>query len=270
MQSMTLRGNVVIQTPNQANDSQIFAIYNDEASGSPVSFSVTALYNTVVGAGGHAAFLHVSNADGTKMSATVSNNIIAGTSQPVLVEDATNATVSGTNNWLQTGADATYLTGSILGASPGFSNAGSDDFTLAAGSACIGAADKSVPGQPTDEYYENEMVTREYRVRSSALDLGAFEHDTMGPGMGPYGAGGGGGSRTSTSTSTSTGTSTSSGGGGMGATGGSSSSGAGGSKGSSNASGGCHCEVAGGDGSSTAPWLLGIASWLAWRRRRRS
>ena len=36
-QSMTFRGNVIYEG-SQANDSQILALYNDEASGSPVSF----------------------------------------------------------------------------------------------------------------------------------------------------------------------------------------------------------------------------------------
>jgi MYXO-CTERM domain-containing protein len=193
-QAMTLRGNVIIEASTQANTGQIFAIYNDEASGSPVSFAVTALYNTVIGAGAHAAFLHVSNADGTQMSAVVDDNIVYGTSQPVLVEDSTHATVTGSHNWLQTGATLTGLsgiTGSVFGTSPGFNAAATLDFTLASGSACIGAADHGVSGLPTAEYYENETVTRMHRVRASALDIGAFEHTTTGAGIGPYGSDGG-------------------------------------------------------------------------------
>ncbi len=189
-QTMTLRGNVIIETSAQANTSQIWAMYNDEASGSPVTFAVKALYNTVIGAGGHAAFLHLSNADGTTMSAEVDDNIVSGTSQPILVEDAAHATLTGKNNWFQTGASGTTgLTGSVLGTAPGFNGAATQDFTLAAGSACIGAANTGVGGLPTDEYYENETLTRMYRARATAMDLGAFEHTTTGPGIGPYGAG---------------------------------------------------------------------------------
>jgi MYXO-CTERM domain-containing protein len=194
LQTMTLRGNVIIEASTQANTGQIIALYNDEASGSPVSFAVTALYNTVIGAGAHAAFLHLSNADGTQMSAVVDDNIVYGTSQPVLVEDSAHATVTGTHNWLQTGATLTGLvgvTGSVFGASPGFNNAAAIDFTLASGSACIGAADHTVSGLPIDEYYENETVTRMYRARATALDIGAFEHTTTGAGIGPYGSDGG-------------------------------------------------------------------------------
>jgi hypothetical protein len=187
-QSMTLRGNVIIESASQANQGQIWAVYNDEASGSPVSFAITAVYNTVVGDGAHAAFIHLSNADATVMSAKVSDNIVFGTSQPILVEDGAHGTVSGNNNWLQTGAAASGLSGTVFGAAPGFASAAADDFTLASGSACIGAANATVGGLPTAEYYENETTTRMYRVRASALDLGAFEHTTTGSGIGPYGA----------------------------------------------------------------------------------
>jgi hypothetical protein len=194
-QQMTLRGNVIIEASTQANTGQIFALYNDEASGSPLILSVTALYNTVIGAGAHAAFVHLSNADGTQMSAEVDDNIVYGTSQPVLVENVGRATVTGSHNWLQTGATLTGLspglTGSVSGTSPGFTNAAALDFTLAGGSACIGAADHTVGGLPTKEYYQNEAVTRMYRPRTSALDVGAFEHTTTGAGIGPYGSDGG-------------------------------------------------------------------------------
>ncbi|MBS2029842.1 MAG: hypothetical protein JST54_18215 [Deltaproteobacteria bacterium] len=208
-QTMLVRGNVIIQAGTQANTGQIWALYNDEASGSPVSFSVTAEYNTVIGAGGHAAFIHLSNADQTVMSAELDNNIISGTSQPTLVEDTGFATVTGTNNWIQTGADATGLSNSIVGSAPGYTDAANLDFTLATGSAAIGAADLSVGNLPTAEYFQNESVTREYRARASANDLGAFEHDTQGSGIGPYGDGGFvSTSGTTTSTSTSSASST--------------------------------------------------------------
>jgi MYXO-CTERM domain-containing protein len=193
-QTMILRGNVIIEAAAQSNQSQIWAVYNDEASGSPVSFSITALYNTVISDGGHGAFIHVSNADGTQMTAEADDNIISGTSQPILVEDLANATVTGKNNWLQTGASLTGLsgvTGSIFGAAAGFTNATAYDFSLAAGSPCIGVADTAVGNLPVDEYYENETVTRMYRVRATAMDVGAFEHTTTGPGIGPYGSDGG-------------------------------------------------------------------------------
>ncbi len=284
-QSMTLRGNVIIEASTQANTGQIFAIYNDEASGSPVSFSVTALYNTVVGAGAHAAFIHLSNADGTTMSAVLDDNIVSGTSVPVLVETASAATVSGTHNWLETGASATGLSASVTGSSPGFKNASGDDFTLASGSACIGAADATVMGLPVDEYYENETVTREYRVRATTNDLGAFEHDTTGAGIGPYGptssggdagtgadggsgSGGGSGGGSGSGSGSESGSSSSSSGGEGGADGGGTSDGGGNS--ASGSSGGCGCRLAQESGEvETAPWLLGLALLLTRVRSRR-
>jgi hypothetical protein len=191
-QTMTFRGNVIYQGNTQCNDSQIWALYNDAASGKPVTFQINMLYNTLVGARGHANFIHVSNADGTQMSATVSNNIIYGTSEPILVEDSAAATVSGVNNWIQTGATAPGITGSVTGCDPGFNDLANFDFTLAPGSAGLGAANTGVGGLPIAEYYKNETLTRMYRVRLTANDLGAFEHTTTGPGIGPYGTPDGG------------------------------------------------------------------------------
>ena len=277
-QAMTLRGNVVIQGADQVNDSQIWAVFNDEASGAPVSFSVTAQYNTVIGAGGHAAFVHLANGDGTQMAAQVDDNIVSGTSQPILVDDATAATVSGTTNWLQTGADATGLSASITGASPGFTDAASLDFELASGSACIGAA-TSVDDPPVDEYYENETVTLMYRVRATARDLGAFEHTTTGPGIGPDGptepadggaaeggapdAGSGAGGDVAAGGSAASG-----GGGGAGSS--SVSSGTGGAAGTPQKSSGCSCSTTESRTPPAALWAIAIASVATWRRRRRS
>jgi MYXO-CTERM domain-containing protein len=191
-QSMTFRGNVINQGTTQANDSQILALYNDEASGSPVSFHITMLYNTLYGAGGDAALVHLSDGDGTMMSAVLDDNLVYGTSVATLIDDASASTVSGSNNWLETGTATNGLTGSIFGTDPGFNNAASDDFVPLATSPCVGAANDTVAGLPVDEYYENEVVTRMYRVRASAKDIGAFEHDTSGPGIGPYGSADGG------------------------------------------------------------------------------
>src|SRR5580658_661076 len=205
-QSMTFRGNVLFEGATPANGGQIWALYNDEASGSPVSFHITMLYNTLVGAGGHAALVHLSNADGTTMSAELDNNLVFGTTVATLVEDAQHATVTGSNNWLQTGTPTGGLTASVLGSDPGFNSAGSDDFVPLASSPCVGAANVAVSGLPVAEYYENETVARMYRVRASAKDIGAFEHDTMGSGIGPYGSVDGGVVATIGSTTTDAGT----------------------------------------------------------------
>ena len=167
-QNMTLRGNVIVQGSTQSNTSQIVAVYND-AGAANLTLNVKLLYNTFVGTtGGRAALVHLSNADATVMSAELDNDIIYGTSRPTLVEDTAHGKVAGQNNWIMTGADATGLGGSVAGTDPEFSNAAQNDFTLAPGSTAIGAALTSIAGLPDHEYYKDETVTREYRVRASA------------------------------------------------------------------------------------------------------
>jgi len=168
------------------------------------------------------------------------------------------------------------LAASVLGTDPGFTSTATDDFVPLATSACVGAANDTVTGAPTAEYYENEVVTRMYRMRASAKDIGAFEHDTMGPGIGPYGSDGGvtapgdagtggqgdGGTVTASDGGTVTGRD-----GGTESLDGSATTGDGG-KGSSGSSGGCGCRMgaAGGAVGGTA-WVLALVG-LAWRRRR--
>lgn len=193
-QTMLLRGNVFVQNSNPGNHSQILVIFND--TGLPnENMSMQVINNTCVGNGipgngGGAAFVHLSNAgltNGTFMSAQVANNIISGTTQPTLVESSTNATVTGGNNWLATGVNPGPLTNTVFSASPGFSNAATNNFTLATNSAAIGGAAQLVPGLlPVKEYYRDQLLAREYRIRNSAKDIGAFESTTTGPGIDPY------------------------------------------------------------------------------------
>jgi hypothetical protein len=184
-QRMTLRGNVIDMGTTQQNNSQIIAVYNDEAY-TPLNLSIRAIDNTFVGDGGHAAFVHVANCDGTEMQAEITNNVLYGTSVPVLIDDSTHATVSGANNWMATGTNPQGLSTTVFGADPGFMNLATMDYTLAPTSDCIGGA-SFVSGAPTLEYFQNEVATRMYRVRTAATDIGAFEHTTTGAGIGPYG-----------------------------------------------------------------------------------
>src|SRR5439155_25219296 len=150
------------------------------------TLTVRALYNTYVGANTNAAFVHVSNADGTRMNAEIWNNIIYGTKTPSLVEDAVHGTVSGANNWLQTNATPGLLTNLIQTASPAFRNHATEDYTLTAGSPCIGAANASVYGLPGKEYYLNETTNCQWRIRAAVHDVGAFESTTTSSPFGPY------------------------------------------------------------------------------------
>ena len=184
-QTMTLLGNVFVQNNLPGNHSQVVALYND-AGLANLTLSLHMLYNTFLGANTNSALVHVSNADGTRMTAEISDNIIYGTKTAVLIENASNGTVTGQNNWLQTNASSGPLLTSIRSATPGFRNASAKDYTLASGSACIGAASMPVSAVPGREYYKNEGTNRFWRIRNSALDLGAFENTTGGSALGPY------------------------------------------------------------------------------------
>lgn len=260
-QNLTLRGNVIVQGSTQSNTSQIVAVYND-AGAANLTLNVKLLHNTFVGTtGGRAALVHLSNADATTMSAELDNNIVFGTSRPTLVEDTAHGKVAGQNNWLITGADATGLTGSVTGADPKFTSAAQNDFTLAAGSTAIGAALTSIAGLPDHEYYKDETITREYRLRASANDIGAFESTTQGPGIGP-----GGGAGTGGAGGTATG---GAGGAGTGGTGGSATGGAGGAGGTTtslpSASGGTATTggASVGTGTSSAGGSAGVSATTA-------
>jgi len=189
-QTMTLRGNVIVQKTNPLNSSQIIAIYNDGGLAN-LTLNVRAYYNTFVGNGGNAIFIHVSNADGTQMTADISNNIIFGTTRPALIENPNTASVTGVNNWIRTNAvvgtpTSGNLTASIRSASPGFRNAAAQDYTLTNGSVCINAASPTVFGLPGREYFFNEATNRQWRIRSAARDLGAFESTSTNTPIGPY------------------------------------------------------------------------------------
>jgi MYXO-CTERM domain-containing protein len=274
-QTMVLRGNVIVQGTAQSNTSQIIAVYND-AGAAGLTLNVTLLYNTFIGpAGGRAALVHLSNADGTTMNAELDDNLIAGTTAATHVELTSVGKVTGTHNWLPTGADAAGLTASVFGANPGFTNAAEDDFTLASGSSAVGAAMALPTGSPDHEYFRDETVTRMYRERATAHDIGAFESTTKGVGVGPSG----GATPTPTpdaGAATGTGGATGAGGTGTGGAAGASgtpgiggaATGSGGTSATSSG-GGCGCQMAPGPG---ARWgvLVGAALMLALRRRRRS
>jgi len=279
-QTMLLRGNVIVQGEGQSNTSQIVAVYNDSgAAGLPLN--VKLVYNTFIGAAanGRAALVHLSNADGTIMNAELTDNIVWRTTRATIVEDAAHAQVTGSNNWLQTGADPGGLTATVTGADPGFTNAAQNDFTLATGSAAVGAAAVTAGASPDREYYRDETVTRQYRVRATAKDLGAFESTTTAAPVGPYGTSmqpgtggaaggtmGGGGVSGSGGVPGSGGAPAGAGGAGKGASGGT----GGGSAGPAQAGdSGCGCRGAPNDGGAAAWACVALSLWWHGRRARR-
>jgi len=182
-QTMLLRGNLIDQG-NPQNHGQIFAIYNDSGL-SGLSFSVTLVSNIFVVTQPQGIAVHLSNADGTTMTVRMDNNLISGGS-PYLIENSANASAAGTNNWMPTGSNPLALSNTVFGTNP-FKDAPARDFTLAPGSTAIGAASTSTASQPTLEYYRDESVSRMYRPRASANDIGAFESTTNSSPVGPYG-----------------------------------------------------------------------------------
>jgi len=263
-QSMIFRGNVIVQGSTQSNDSQIIAVYND-ARAAGLTLNVTLVYNTFVGpTGGRAALVHLSNADGTTMNAELDDNLIVGATAATHVEMTSVGKVTGTHNWLPTGATATGLAATVFGASPGFTSAPQEDFTLVSGSSAIGAATALSTGAPDHEYFRDETVTRMYRLRATAHDVGAFESTTTGAGVGPSGVitvGTDGGATTGTGGATATGTGGATGSGGA-------PTGAGGTTATSSG-GGCGCQIGARSGAN-ADLILGAALVFAARRRRRS
>ncbi len=180
VQNMIFRGNVIVEGA-PANHGQIIAVYNDTGVAN-LTMNVEVINNTVIAAAPQGALVHLSNADHTKMSAVVSNNVLTVSTTAFKIEDTANGTVSGQNNWFMTGTAVAPLTGSIFGSDPMFASA----YRPSLGSSLIGAA-ASVQNTPITEYYLDDKTTRMYRVRNSVKDIGAFESTTTGPGIGPYG-----------------------------------------------------------------------------------
>lgn len=256
-QEMIFRGNVVVQG-NPTNKSQIIALFNDNEL-EQLTLKLRMIHNTVVAAFPSSAVVHLSNEDGTKMSVEMSNNVLSG-GKPMEIDDPTAGTVGGTANWLLANTPPGSLTGTVFGPTPPFKDAGAKDFTLAPGAAAIGAASASVMGLPDREYFKDESITRKFRVRASAKDIGAFESTTTGDSFGPGDAppaGGPGPVGTSSSGDLGPGD------------GGASNGGAG--SGASADEGGCGCRMvrAGGLGYAGIA-AAGVAALLGVRRRRRS
>lgn len=312
-QSMVLRGNVLIQG-NPANGSQIIALFNDspggsnDDSGAVGTMDLTLEHNTVIGNGGSSTsrLVNMRN-DGVGTNVTLDNNVIYQVDDVAESRDpgASNWSIAGTNNWLSTGTEASELSMSTTGSDPGFRGASSEDYVPAMGSPLVGAA--SGAGRVDREYFENTTNGLQYRARSSSADVGAFEHDTSGPGVGPYdpppmgtgGAGGGagmpgtggGGAMTGAGGASNGGSSsggassggTSNGGastggssGGGGPSGGAVGSGATSAAGSgavgaaadSGDDGGCGCRLEPRQGTVVSPWIW-VAALVFWRIRRR-
>lgn len=187
-QEMIFRGNVLLTNASPENGSHVFVLFNDSGA-SDVRMTVRLLWNTIiVQGGGDPALVSVRNDTLAAATVELSNNVVVGTDQLLRLREpgTTNWTVTGGNNHLPSGADEAGLTGNVLGDDPGFADASAMDFRPAPGSALIGLADSSVSGAPDREYAEDEAITRRFRFRLAAADVGAFESGAPGDAFGPY------------------------------------------------------------------------------------
>ena len=184
-QTLILRGNVIVQNSSPGNHSQVIVLAND-SSVPNLTLNLQAMYNTFIGTDGTSQFIHLANADGTAMTAQISDNIISGTTVPYHIENLSAGSVTGFNNWLPLNVVPGALTNSVQTASPGFRDPAAEDYHLAAGSACIGAASATVYGLPGKEYYYNEITSRLWQPRAAARDIGAFESTSADLPVGPY------------------------------------------------------------------------------------
>jgi MYXO-CTERM domain-containing protein len=268
-QKMLFRGNLVLQSASPDNTYKVLTLYND--TGAPdVTMDLTAVWNTfVMQSGTDPRIVQIVNDSLTSASTHLSNNVIVGTTRAyeASAPGMANWTIDGSNNWMATGSDPMKLTGTIFSQKPGFAEMIS--YRLSGSSPCVGAADASVGGAPTTEYFENESVISRFRVRKTAHDLGAFESTTNGPSFGPYddvssGSGGGGGAGVGPAAGATSGSGASNGAGGEG--------GSGFKNGGGNGdSGGCGCRVTGDRGASSGGALvLALAALLSSRRKRRT
>lgn len=186
--TMVFRGNVVVGSGAPGNGSQVFVLYNDSGA-SGISMNLELVWNTfIVQSGTNPALVAVSNNTLDSASVFIANNIVFGTNRAVTMNDASvaNTTISGSNNWFPTGSDVAPLVGTVFGEDPGFRDLQALDLALTDEGAAVGAADESVDGAPDREYYESEDNPMMFRWRTTASDLGALQHDTRGPGYGPY------------------------------------------------------------------------------------
>jgi hypothetical protein len=184
-------GNVLVE-PDGAGNSQIVHYGGDSGDEDVYRKGTLHLYNnTVVSTrSGNTTLLRLGTND---EHANVRNNVVwvtaAGSALAIV---STAGIVDLRNNWLKTGWQASHdgggfagdvndLGGNLAGASPGFVNAGVQDFHLAAGSPCVNAGGALAGGVPSVswEYVKHQQAVA--RAVAGAIDIGAYELGAVGP-----------------------------------------------------------------------------------------
>ncbi len=177
-------GNVLVE-PDGAGNSQILHYGGDGGDESKYRKGTLYFYdNTVVSTrAGNTTLMRLSSQG---ESADVRDNVVlatAGSGALAIIDDTGTATLK--DNWLQQGWVPAHGTptgtvddqGNLAGTDPGFNDLAGQDFTLAAGSTCVGAAGALASGaasHPVDREYVPDQRGGP-RPDDGAPDIGAFE-----------------------------------------------------------------------------------------------
>jgi hypothetical protein len=174
-----LIGNVVISKPRVSGYNSGRFIQFGQDSGGQHNGTLFAFNNTFIAGDSRIQFLSA-NAAGANIIAA--NNIFYGSPK---VLGTLGGGISGTNNWLPTGATLPVsFANSLSGTAPGFINAQSRNYRLTSASDCRDTgldvlsfqdgAGSSHPGQPVFEYLNH--LKSASRSKDAQLDIGAYEY----------------------------------------------------------------------------------------------
>ncbi len=188
-QSLTLRGNVLVQGPTGTNNSKLLEIFHSRGTpGDGKSMHVRAEYNTFIGNGlsGSTKVINLSN-DKIDITTSISNNIFIDMAfvTHVNAPSLSNWSVTGSHNWVSNGTNTAGLSNTSQGTTPGFENAAVQDFRLSMGSTARNTANSS-PSAPKRELFRDARGRMFWRNRASANDPGAFEYGNSAALVGPY------------------------------------------------------------------------------------
>lgn len=178
-QTLTMIGNLIIQNNQPANDGQVFVMYYDGNRENTIDMCINMYYNTFIGHGDNAALIHLTDSSIHHQSAYLYNNIFYGNHRPFRFDLSSNYYVEAKNNWWTDGYDysaySLYISNSVFGADPGFTDASADDYSLLDTSDARGMADYTLGEIPDYELVDTGNAL-DYNTRLDANDLGAFEY----------------------------------------------------------------------------------------------
>ena len=173
-----LVGNVIVSSASRTGNHAKYIDYIQHQG------TLYAFNNTLVAGSGNIHFLSPQSASDNVVAV---NNIFYGSNNLV---DLNGGALSGDSNWLPSGATVPPgFVNSVIGAAPGFVNAGARDFHLLAASACINAGSNSFSymdgrgvahtGLPVYEFAAPQTFTA--RASDGSLDVGAYEGPQLSP-----------------------------------------------------------------------------------------